>query len=49
MSSFLIELWSIENWSIDGQLSLCSSFVKYFDIFPKQKLNQLMLSFALNL
>ena len=31
------------------EISFCSSFEKYFDTHPKQKLYQPMLSFALNL
>ena len=51
VSSFLIELWSTEKSYTEPfkEISLCSSFVKIFDMLPKQKLNQLMLSFALNL
>ena len=49
MSSFLIELWSIEkSYTVPfKEISLCSSFVKSFDVLPKQKLCQLMISFAL--
>ena len=49
MSSFLIELWSTKK-SYEVQFketSLCSTFVKSFNTFPKQKLYQLKLSFAL--
>ena len=51
MSSFLIELWSTEkSYTVPfKEISLCSLFVKSFDRIPKQKLYQLMLSFALNL
>ena len=51
MSSFLIELWSTEkSYTVPfNESSLCSSFVKSFDTLPKQKLYQLMLSFALDL
>ena len=41
------------NWKIKHtpfkDMSLCSSFVKSFDMSPKQKLYQLRLSFDLNL
>ena len=51
MSSILIETWSTEKSQTVPfkEISLCSSFVKSFDMLPKQKLYQLMLSFALNL
>ena len=51
MTSFLIELWSTENpYTVPfDEISLCSSFVKSCDTLSKQKLYQLMLSFALNL
>ena len=51
MSSLLIELWSTgKSCTISFKhMSLCSSFVKSFDMSPKQKLYQLMLSFDLNL
>ena len=51
MSSFLIELWSAgKSYTVPfTEISLCSSFVKTFDLLPKQKLSQLMLSFSLNL
>ena len=51
MFSFLIELWSTEKpYTVPfKEISFCSSFVKSFDMLPKQKLYQLMLSFALNL
>ena len=51
MSSFLIELRSAEKsyTVLFKEISLCSSFGKSFDALPKQKLYQLMLSFALNL
>ena len=50
MSSFSIELWSTEKLYtvLFKEISLTSSFVKFCDTFPKQKLHQLMLSFALN-
>ena len=50
MSTFLIELWSTEkSFSVPvKEISLCSSFLKPFDMLPKQKLYQHMLSFALN-
>ena len=49
MSSFLIELWLTEKsyTVVFKEISLCSSFVKSFDMRPKQKLFQLMLSFTL--
>ena len=47
MSSFLIELWSNDTVPFK-EISLCSSFVKSFDMLSKQKLYQLMLYFALN-
>ena len=48
MSSFLIELWSTQkSYTVPfKEVSICSSFVKSFDTLPKQKLYQLMLSFA---
>ena len=48
MSSFLIELWSTQkSYTVPfKEVSSCSSFVKSFDTLPKQKLYQLMLSFA---
>ena len=51
MSSFLIELRSTEKlYTVPfNEISLCLSFVKFCDTLPKQKLYQLMLSFALNL
>ena len=51
MCSFLIELWSTEKSCTIPfkEISLCSSFIKSFDMLPKQKLYQLMLSFTLNL
>ena len=51
MSSFLIELWSTEkSYTVPlKEISRYSSFVKSFDMLPKQKLYQLMLSFTLNL
>ena len=51
MSSFLIDLWSIEKWYTVKlkEISHCSSLVKSFDTVPKQKLYKLILSFALNL
>ena len=51
MCSFLIEEWSTEtSYAVPfKEVSLCSSFAKSFDMFRKQKLYQLMLSFALNL
>ena len=51
MSSFLIELWSTEkSYTVSfNEISPYSSFVKYFDTLPKQKVYQLILSFALNL
>ena len=51
MSSFLIELWLTEKPCTlpFKEISFCSSFEKYFDTHPKQKLYQPMLSFALNL
>ena len=51
MSSFLNELWSIEkSYAVPFKaISLCSSFAKSFDMPPKQKLYQRMLSFLLNL
>ena len=51
MSSFLIELWSTEKlYTVPlKEISRYSSFVKSFDMLPKQKLYQLMLSFTLNL
>ena len=50
MSSFLIELCSTEKSYIVQfkEISLCSYFVKSFDMLPKQKLYQVILSFALN-
>ena len=49
MSSFLNELWLTEKsyTVVFKETSLCSSVVKSFDMRPKQKLFQLMLSFAL--
>ena len=51
MPSFSTELWSTEkSYTVPfKETSLCSSFVKSFDTLPKQKLYQLMLSFALKL
>ena len=51
MSSFLIELCSTEKSYTTSfkEISHCSSFAKPFDTLPKQKLNQVMLTFALNL
>ena len=51
MSSFLIEPWSTEkSYTVPfNEVSLCSSFVKSRDLLSRQKLHQLMLSFALNL
>ena len=51
MFSFLIELWSTEkSYRVPFKEILhCPSFVKSFDMLPKQKLCQPMLSFALNL
>ena len=51
MSSFLIEIWSTEtSYTVTFKdISCCSFFVKSFYMLPKQKLYQLMLSFALNL
>ena len=51
MSPFLIKLWSTKkSYTVPfKEISLCSSFVKCFDMLPKQKLYQLMLSFALSL
>ena len=51
MSSCLIELCSPEkSYTVPfKEISLCSSFVKYFDMLPKQKLYQFVLSFAFNL
>ena len=51
MSSFLIELRSTEKlYTVPfNEISLCSSFVKFCDTLPKQKLYPFMLSFALNL
>ena len=48
MSSFLIELWSTQkSYTVPfKEVLICSSFVKSFDTLPKQKLYQLMLSFA---
>ena len=48
MSSFLIELWSTQKlYTVPfKEVSICSSFVKFFDTLSKQKLYQLMLSFA---
>ena len=48
MSSFLIELWSTQkSYTVPfKEVSICSSYVKSFDTLPKQKLYQLMLSFA---
>ena len=50
-SSFSIELWSTEKlFTVPfKEVSLCSFFVKSFDMIPKSKLYQLMKSFALNL
>ena len=47
----LTELWSTEkSYTVPfKETSPCSSFVKSFDSVSKQKLYQLMLSFALNL
>ena len=49
-ASFLIKLWSTEKSTAVpfNEISLCSSFVISFDTLPKQKLYQLVLSFALN-
>ena len=51
MSSFLIEIWSMEkSYTLSFEnISLCLSFVKIFDTLPKPNVYQLMLSFALNL
>ena len=51
MSSFSIELWSSERlYTVPfKEISLYLSFVKSFDTLSKQKLCQLMLSFAINL
>ena len=51
MPSFLIDLWSTENWYAISfkEISLCSSFVKSFDALAKQKLYQLMSQLAYNL
>ena len=51
MPSFLVELWSTKkSYTVPfKEISLCSFFVKSFDMLPKQKSYQLMLSFALNL
>ena len=51
MSSFLIEIWSTEkSYTLPfNEISICSSFVKCFDMLPKHKLYQCMLSFSLNL
>ena len=51
MSSILIKLWSTEkSYTVAfNEISLYSSFVKFCDTLSKQKLYQLMLSFALNL
>ena len=51
MSSFLIELWSTEkSYAVPfNKTSLSSSFVKSFDVHPKQRLYQRVLPFALNL
>ena len=51
MPSFLIGLWSTDKsyTKLFNEISLCSSFVKSFDMLPKEKLYQLILSFALNL
>ena len=48
MSSFLIELQSTEKSCTVPykEISLCSSFVKSFDMPPEQELYQLMLSFV---
>ena len=50
MSSRLIELWSTEkSYTVPfNEISPCSSLVKSFDTLPKQKLYQIMLSFALS-
>ena len=47
---FLIELWSAEkSYTVPfKEISLCSSFVKSFDMLPKQKFYQIMLLFTLN-
>ena len=49
MSSFLIELWSTEQSDTVPikDISLCSRFLKPFNILPKQKLYQIMLLFSL--
>ena len=48
--SFLIELWSTEkSCTVPFKEISLLSFVKAFDTLAKQKLYQLMLSFALNL
>ena len=49
MSSFLTKLWSTETSCTVPvrEISLRSSLVKSFDTLPKQKLYQIMLSFAL--
>ena len=51
MSSFLIEPCSTEKLHTVpfNEILLCLSFGKSCDTLPKQKLYQLMLSFALNL
>ena len=51
MSSFLIELRLTEKlYRVPfKEIKLCSLFVKSFDTLPKQKLYQIMLTFASNL
>ena len=51
MSAFLFELLSTEKsyTAPSKEISLCSSFAKIFDSFPKPELYRIMLSFALNL
>ena len=51
MSSFLIELWSAEKSCTVPfkEISFCSSFVKFFDMLPKEYLYQLILLLASNL
>ena len=49
--SFLNELWSTEKSYTEQfkEISLCSSFIKSFNMIPKQKLHQVMLFCPLNL
>ena len=51
MSYSLIELWSTKtSYTVPfKEISRCSSFVRSFDTLHKQRLYQLILSFALNL